>query len=395
MSRMSRRATVAAAAVIGLGFFAIAGDLNPPAGPVAPTMKTLDEVEPRTAINLTNTPGDADSVYRITASGSYYLTGNITGQAGKSGIEIATSGVSIDLNGFALIGVPGSVVGVVTVGTGLRDIAVRNGAAREWGTTGVFLTSANSIVSHVTASNNNLGGIAIGATGLVESCGAYFNGSDGISVGNGCTVVDSVAGSNGASGIAGQFGVTVRGCSGYSNTGHGIAINSNAVITECAATSNGANGVHTASACQISSCSATGNGGHGIVSSNDGMVINNTCRTNVGDGINAGSNNSILNNNCGLNGFSAGDGAGIHTTNSDNRIEGNNCADNDRGIDVDFTGSMILRNTCSGNSTNYDIAANNRFGEIVSIPASGTGAVLGSSAAGTLTTTDPWANFSY
>ena len=112
MSRMSRRATVAAAAVIGLGFFAIAGDLTPPAGPVAPTMKTLDEVEPRTAINLTNTPGDADSVYRITASGSYYLTGNITDQADKSGIEIATSGVSIDLNGFALIGVPGSGAGM-------------------------------------------------------------------------------------------------------------------------------------------------------------------------------------------------------------------------------------------------------------------------------------------
>src|SRR5690606_28049177 len=41
-----------------------AGPLNPPAAP-NPTMKTLDQIEPRTAINSVNTPGDADSVFRI------------------------------------------------------------------------------------------------------------------------------------------------------------------------------------------------------------------------------------------------------------------------------------------------------------------------------------------
>lgn len=55
-----------------------AGDLNPPAGPVSPTHKTLTEIEPRTAISMANTPGDADSLFKITQPGSYYLTGNIT-----------------------------------------------------------------------------------------------------------------------------------------------------------------------------------------------------------------------------------------------------------------------------------------------------------------------------
>jgi len=58
-----------------------AGDLNPPPGPVASTMKTLSEVEPRIAVNSINTPGDADSLFKITQPGSYYLTGNITGVA--------------------------------------------------------------------------------------------------------------------------------------------------------------------------------------------------------------------------------------------------------------------------------------------------------------------------
>lgn len=110
---ISRIALPICAAVIWLGAgSALAGDLNPPAGPVAPTHKTLTEIEPRTAINLANTPGDADSLFKITQPGSYYLTGNITGVAGKHGVEIATSGVSLDLMGFTLTGVAGSLDGV-------------------------------------------------------------------------------------------------------------------------------------------------------------------------------------------------------------------------------------------------------------------------------------------
>src|SRR6187397_3128637 len=104
MSSTRRRITsvgpVLIAAVVGTVLWVNAGDLNPPAGPVGSTMKNLSDVEPRIAVNATNTPGDADSVFKITQSGSYYLAGNITGVSAKYGVEIAASGVTLDLNGF-------------------------------------------------------------------------------------------------------------------------------------------------------------------------------------------------------------------------------------------------------------------------------------------------------
>ena len=82
-------------------------------------------------------------------------------------------------------------------------------------------------------------------------------------------------------------------------------------------------------------------------------------------------------------------------TSTDNRIEGNNVTGNDRGIAVDLSGNLIIRNSASGNSVAYDIAAGNRYGPIIDISATGTAAVSGSSAASTVATTDPWANFTY
>ncbi|HYD01267.1 MAG TPA: hypothetical protein VEB22_08580, partial [Phycisphaerales bacterium] len=91
---------------------ASAGPLNPPTGAIVSSGKTLAEVEPRMAVNAANTPGDADSLFRITQPGSYYLTANVAGVPAKHGIEIAVGGVTLDLNGFELTGVAGSLDGV-------------------------------------------------------------------------------------------------------------------------------------------------------------------------------------------------------------------------------------------------------------------------------------------
>src|SRR5438045_1078006 len=80
-----------------------AGDINPPAGPVTPTMRTLDQIEARVIVNATNTPGDGTSTFIISAPGSYYLSANITGDPGKHGVSIQADDVTLDLNGFALI----------------------------------------------------------------------------------------------------------------------------------------------------------------------------------------------------------------------------------------------------------------------------------------------------
>jgi hypothetical protein len=76
------------AVIAGLAVAAGAGPIDPPAGPVQSTMKGLDQIEPRIAINAVNTPGDDDatpSTFKITQPGSYYLAGNLTGETGKAG----------------------------------------------------------------------------------------------------------------------------------------------------------------------------------------------------------------------------------------------------------------------------------------------------------------------
>ncbi|MHC4618134.1 MAG: hypothetical protein ACYTEQ_10320, partial [Planctomycetota bacterium] len=79
----------------------------------------------------------------------------------------------------------------------------------------------------------------------------------------------------------------------------------------------------------------------------------------------------------------------------DNRIEGNNVTDNDRGIDVDDSNNIIIKNTASGNtgrggspSAHYDIAANNSYGPIINV--SGVGDISATTGAD-----HPWANFQF
>ena len=309
------------------------GSLTPPGAP-APTMKTLDQVEPRKPIDATNTPGDADSLFKITQPGSYYLTANVTGVNAKYGIEIAASGVTVDLNGFDLVGVAGSLDGVAVTPLNLVNINVRNGSVRSWGGNGINLldaaTSATN-VADIVASQNVVGGIKMG------------------------------------------FGGTITRCTCYNNTGFGIAGASGTVITECASNTNGSHGITTGSGCTISRC---------------------TVRSNLGDGINVFNSCLILNNACSLNGNGAGDGAGIHASigGSDNRIEGNNCTGADRGIDVDIAGNIIVRNTCSGNTNNWDVVAGN---VILVFNATTPGAVSGNSGGTAPGSTDPGANFTY
>ena len=85
-----------------------------------------------------------------------------------------------------------------------------------------------------------------------------------------------------------------------------------------------------------------------------------------------------------------------------NRIDTNQVTSNDRGIDIDGAGNLILRNNAKNNrvngvgaSTNFVIAADNRYGEIQDDTATGSPAVSGDSAPGVLGTSSPWANIAH
>src|SRR6266446_2752769 len=106
------------------------GSLTPPGAP-APTMKTLDQVEPRTPISAVPAT--------ITTSGSYYLTTNLTCTlcgGGTNGITIVADGVTLDLMGFDLTGTSGSGKGILA-SIGRTNLCVRNGTVRGWGGDGV------------------------------------------------------------------------------------------------------------------------------------------------------------------------------------------------------------------------------------------------------------------
>src|SRR6266513_2754329 len=74
-----------------------------PSGPPSPTMKKLDEVEPRTNLQAASAPGvdpsSADYHFIINQPGSYYLSANIV-VTKTNGIRINAEGVTLDLNGF-------------------------------------------------------------------------------------------------------------------------------------------------------------------------------------------------------------------------------------------------------------------------------------------------------
>jgi parallel beta-helix repeat protein len=332
---------------------ALAGPLDPPAGLVAPSYKTLAEVEPRVAVNAANTPGDATGLFKIVQPGSYYLTGNITGVVGKHGIVIVASGVTLDLNGFDLVGVANSLDGVNTAVSNLTNIAVVHGSVRNWGDEGVdlgTLSALNGRVEGVLASGNTGNGIYTGFGCTISNCSAYFN-AGGISIGSGCTVSNCSAFQNTGNGINASTASTFSNCSAYNNTGIGINVNNGSTIADCTARANALDGIRVTNFC---------------------MARGNICE---------------------INGLGAFDGAGIHATGSDNRIEGNNCIGADRGIDVDFDGNIIIKNSCGANTINWVIVANNVCGPILDRTAPASAAISGNSAPDSTGSTHPNANF--
>jgi len=303
----TRPITIAAlsAACVGSAALLIAGPLAPPGGPVDSTYRTLTEVEPRTPISQSTTPGDADSVYRITQPGSYYLTGNVSVPAGKSGIEIITSNVTIDLRGFTIAGQAGSTFGI-TGGSG--RVTVCNGFVTGVGDEGVDLAGSNNTVEHVVASS--LGGFGFSLSGSARECRAAS-----------CAL----------GGFAHGVSSRVERCQSVDNGGNGIQVLNDSAVVGCVVRGNVQTGIVVDGAgCEVRACQVLSNGADGIrVFTGNALIEDNHCRSNgaigVGAGIttttNAGSvirNNVVMSNDVGIQcilvNFVVGNTAGLNTT---------------------------------------------------------------------------------
>jgi hypothetical protein len=161
--------------------------------------KTLDQVEPRTPV----------SSIPITLSqpGSYYLTTNLTQTVNGGGIILNNHNITLDLNGFSLIGTNGPAVSIgVAVPSTRTNIVIRNGAVRNWNI-GISLqgVSAGVILENLRVLANSSDGLSLAAGTLVSHCVVHRNGGHGILLGGGENLVrDCQITENGLDGVKAQ-----------------------------------------------------------------------------------------------------------------------------------------------------------------------------------------------
>jgi hypothetical protein len=202
------------AAAIARGSFADGGALEP-GGPPAPGMKSLQEVEPRTPIS--------SIPYTINASGSYYLTADLSVATDISGITVIVPGATIDLNGFTMTGPPGADTSIGVLGTTLVDVI--NGRITGW-SSGII--TQGGLVEDVEVRSNDVGLQLNG--GLARNVRAVSN-TVGMSIGSDyATIVDSVVTGNGTGINVTEDFVRIENSTISNNTTNGIAIDGDGLV---------------------------------------------------------------------------------------------------------------------------------------------------------------------
>lgn len=232
------------------------GEMEPP-GPPGPTMKPLNEIEPRRPIYAEMLP------LTITEPGVYYLVEDIATTG--AGITVNASEVTIDLGGFTLGGGTGNAI---TALGGNLNVTVKNGRIEEWGQHGVALSERSAVIG-------------------VHVLGNVIN---GIQVTNDSRVIDCFAYGNGGHGIQAFVGSLVRGCQANYNQGNGIYVDHSKVI-DCVATYNAKNGIRVDSYSSVTGC---------LVSHSDFMQVNGKAGIWVAGGGNRIDGNHLNFNNNGI-----------------------------------------------------------------------------------------------
>lgn len=385
----------------GVAAFSLAGPLDPPAGPISPTYKTLTEVEPRTPIS--------SLPCSISQSGSYYLTRNLTSAAGYNGISILVGNVTLDLNGFTLDGNANTASRAVYMEF-VSNVTVRNGTIVNWNKEGIDgFASAQVRVENVTVDNSNNGyGIFVGNAGVVarcqvrssvvgiiagdgstvSNCSAISN-QRGFQIGNAATITDCTAVYNAGVGFDLAQGANARSCTARANSGTGFQAAASCTIVNCTSSGNTGKGFQmdgagsllastasgntdigvdllppgggTSLAARVDGCTITFNGSHGLNQGAGGgsTFTNNTIARNGGAGVRVLDGNHIINNRIVDNGW-ATSSAGVQALGSWNTIQGNNIINN-VGL-YNFAAGTVANtffgNTCSG-GTVVNLGTNN------------------------------------
>lgn len=257
-----------------------------------PTMKTLHQVEPRTAI-----PGGTAGVI-ISTSGAYYLAGNITVATGD-GITINASNVTLDLNGFSISSSAAPAAGIGIAVTGTTNLVISNGSIDGGFIAGVappngMQTPRNVRVQNLTVSNCTNWGVLLEISKNTRVDGCLVDGAVG---GIQATLVHDCSVTLGS--IAGRI---VRGSSVSSASLAGITAD---IVENCYAQ---AAGTAIQAKCLVNSY-GTGGGDHDVISAGVAQNVWAEGGSGAGDGIEASVvSNSLGNRSSDLAGSSSGSG---------------------------------------------------------------------------------------
>ena len=143
----------------------------------------------------------------LRAPGSYVLVRNIVdNRAGFDAVEVTASDVTIDMQGFSIIGSSGTGIGINA--TGVSNVVIRDGIITGMGG-GAIVTGANANISGVTASGNS-------TTGLTNP--------PSIQAGNGSNISNNTVTTGATGGISCAEACLVRGNVLQSNAGVGITL---------------------------------------------------------------------------------------------------------------------------------------------------------------------------
>ncbi|MDX2115281.1 MAG: hypothetical protein SFZ24_06620 [Planctomycetota bacterium] len=353
------------AALLLLAGVAGAGDLTPPAGPIIPTMKTLQEVEPRIALSQTTTPGDNDSspsIFKITQPGTYYLTESLVVPAGVIAVEIDSSYVTLDLNGFTIFG--GSV-GVGVFGTRL-SVTVENGVIHSSGGALEMGPASSSTVRSLVVRSNSVG-VRLGAGGNIENC-QIDNNIIGVRFLGGAQIVrDTIVAANISVNIdADNSGYQDFRFSNIQSIGNAVSLPTakGVVVTDSHFESSGGT----------------------LLSVGDNAQISGSRFQNGGTGLRAGWNVQLVGNaifDC---------DTGLQVVGSGGLIENNYLVSNATGINITGVDNLVIRNRVRLGNVRFNIVNGNR---VASIAAAGIAGTINGSAGGGQSSTDPLANLAY
>ena len=339
-----------------------AGPLEPPPGPVAPTPGP----ESRIPISPETTPGDSESLFRITQPGSYIFQQSLVGVAGKHGLSIETTDVTVDLNGFTFRGAVGSHDAIRSPLLGPRvNLRIQNGTLTDWGEDGIDIRTNTVTISNIRVQNCGGAGIQVNGSATLLSTVSSANDACGITVGQGSRIADCISEDNADFGIVVGSGSTISGSIASGNGDWGILLQGGS-ITNSTASQNALEGIVVMRG-SVTNCVANSNEQAGFQVS-DTIISGCTANNNGWDGILAEGSCTIRSNFCRNNGSRVMpfNFAGIRVQGTVCFVEKNNCIGNDIGIKIGFGLSTIAGNICAVNGVNYQLDSKNVIGEIVS-----------------------------